>query len=753
MTRAQHIGKKMNRTILFIAALAATVSVGAADNSAMERTVDSLMARMTLQEKIGQLNFGGVGTPRVVGTAMGQDEAIAAGLVSAVGGSDPTAAYNAQRVAAESGRLPLLIGLDVIHGYYTQFPVPLGSASSWNLPLIERSARIAAEEASAFGVNWTFSPMVDICRDPRWGRIMEGAGEDPYLGAAIARAMVRGYQGDDLSDPSTIMACTKHVALYGASEAGRDYNTVSMDDVTMHNYYLPPYKAAFDEGAGSGMSSFNVINGIPATGNRHILTDILRGLWGWDGFIVSDANSVAEMTEHGLGDGQHVAELGVTAGCDMDLGSSHYVCALQRAVEEGRVAPDVIDTACRRILEAKYKLGLLEDPYRYYSRNHLRDSVGSPDKRAVARRLAAESIVLLKNDGNLLPLKGVKRLVVVGPMADAVVDLLGNWSINYSLPTMHSVTEALRAALPGTKVTSARGANFTEDFSRSCYGGDVPSATLTAEAVRMAASADVIIAAVGEPAEWTGEARNRANPVLPTCQVDMLRALKATGRPVVVVLMSGRPLIIPEIDKEFPAILQAWHGGTMAAEGLADLLTGKVCPSGKLTSTWPRSVGQIPLYYNHLNSGRPYGDFWATTKYIDMPNDPLYPFGYGLSYNTYEYGKLSADRLAAAGEDDIIKVSVDVTNRGNHTGRETVQLYIADPVASISRPVAELKDFRQVELAPGATATVTFSLDTSKLKFYNADGVYDWEPGEFRIMVGPSSDPAVLQTLSVDWQK
>ena len=743
----------MKKSLILIAALAASVAAGAAVDPAMSRKVDSIMSRMTLKEKIGQLNFGGVGTPRVVGTAMGQDEAIAAGLVGAVGGSDPEAAYSAQRVAIEAGRPPLLIGLDVIHGYYTGFPTPLGLASSWNMPLIEHTARIAAEEATAFGVNWNFSPMVDICRDPRWGRIMEGAGEDPYLGSEVARAMVRGYQGDDLSDPSTLMACTKHVALYGASEAGRDYNTVCMDDVTMHNYYLPPYKAAFDEGAGSGMSSFNVINGIPATGNRHMLTEILREMWGWDGFIVSDANSVAEMTEHGLGDGQTVAELGVTAGCDMDLGSSHYVLALERAVEEGRVPQEVIDTACRRVLLAKCKLGLFDDPYRYNHRNHLRDSVGSPDKLAFAQQAAAASVVLLKNDGELLPLKKAKSIAVVGPMADEAGDLLGGWSLGYSRPIMHSLTEALRAALPKTKVTSARGANFTEDFSRSHQGGERPSAELTAEAVKMAKDADIIIAAVGEPSAWTGEANNRANPVLPASQVDMLRALKATGKPVVVVLMSGRPLIIPEIDEEFPAILQAWHGGTMAAEGLTDVLTGKVCPSGKLTSTWPRAVGQIPLYYNHLNTGRPYGDFWATTKYGDMTNDPLYPFGYGLSYNTYEYGTVSADKTSASGDDDSINISVDVTNRGKYTGRETVQLYIADPVASIARPVAELKDFQQVELAPGQTETVTFKVDTSKLKYYNADGVYGWEPGEFRIMVGPSSDKSVLQTLSVDWKK
>lgn len=744
----------MKKQAISILALAATAVAGASSDPAMDRAVDSLMRNMSIGEKIGQLNFGGVGTPRVVGTALGQDEAIAAGLVSAVGGSDPKASYDAMQVAVESSRVPLLIGLDVIHGYWTHFPVPLASASSWNLPLIERSARVAAEEASAFGISWTFSPMVDICRDPRWGRIMEGAGEDPYLGSEIARAMVRGYQGDDLSDPTTIMACTKHFALYGGAEGGRDYNTVSMDDVTMHNYYLPPYKAAFDEGAGSGMSSFNVVNGVPATGNRRMLTDLLRGQWGWDGFIVSDANSVAEMTEHGLGDGQTVAELGVYAGCDMDLGSSHYVLALERAVSEGRLQEDVIDTACRRILEAKYKLGLLDDPYRYHRRGHARDSVGCPEHLAVAQRLAAESVVLLKNDEPLLPISGkVKRIAVVGPMAEAVGDLLGNWSLNYSIPSMHSVSQALASALPKVKVTSAPGSNFTEEPILSRQGGDVPSSELIPAAVALAANADLVIAAVGEPADWTGEARNRANPVLPACQTELLRALKATGKPVVVVLMSGRPLIIPEIDAEFPVILQAWHGGTMAAEGLADVLTGKVCPSGKLTSTWPRSVGQIPLYYNYLNTGRPYGDFWATTKYLDMTNDPLYHFGHGLSYNTYEYGPVGVDKTEASGDGDTVRVSVDVTNRGKYTGSEIVQLYIADPVASISRPVAELKDFSKVELSPGETKTVTFTIDASKLSYYNADGVYGWDPGEFRIMVGPSSEPSRLQRVSVEWKR
>lgn len=721
----------------------------------MDKFIDDLMGRMTLKERIGQLNLGGVGSPKVVGSAKGLDVAIKEGLVSSIGGFDPKAAEDAQRYAEDNMRVfvPMITGLDVVHGYYTTFPVPLGSSSSWNIPLIKESARVAAREATAFGINWTFAPMVDISRDPRWGRVAEGAGEDPYLGSCVAAAYVEGYQGDDLKDPETIMACTKHLVLYGASEAGRDYNTVSMDDVTAHNYYLPTYKAAFDAGAGSGMSSFNVVNGVPSTGNRKVMTELLRDQWGFDGFIVSDANAIAEMIEHGVGDAQTVAEMALKAGTDMDMSASLYVVCIEKAVKEGRVSEEEVNTACRRVLEAKYKLGLLEKPWLYYTNKDKRkEKILTPENLDVARRLAREAIVLLKNSENILPLKKVNKIAVVGPMGQERAELLGTWSYGMSADTMSTIVEALARELgPDTEVIYSQGSNWTEEPAIYKRGGEHPSDSLLMQAVADVADADVIIATVGEPAVWSGEAHNRTNPALPKAQVELLRAMKATGKPVVVALFSGRPLIIPEVDEEFSTILQAWHGGTMAPEAFADIITGKEAPSGKLTSTWPRNVGQIPLYYNALRTGRPYSGFWATTKYIDSTNDPLYPFGYGLSYNDYKYENLSVDKTKAKGDGDKITVSVDVTNLGTMPGKETVQLYINDPVAKISRPVLELKDFAKVELAPGETKTVKFEVTPDKLKYYDSDLVYGWDEGDFTIFVGPDSKK--LEKIAVTWSK
>jgi len=738
---------------LLCLALPSMAKVGA--DPAMDKFIDDLMSRMTLKERIGQLNLGGVGSPKVVGSAKGLDVAIKEGLVSSIGGFDPKAAEDAQRFAEDNMRVfvPMITGLDVVHGYYTTFPIPLGSASSWNLPLLEESARVAAREATAFGINWTFAPMVDISRDPRWGRVAEGAGEDPYLGSQIAAAMVHGYQGDDLTDPETIMACTKHLVLYGASEAGRDYNTVSMDDVTAYNYFLPTYKAAFDAGAGSGMTSFNVVNGVPTTGNRKVMTELLRDRWGFDGFIVSDANAIAEMIEHGVGDAQMVAEMALKAGTDMDMSSSLYVVCLEKAVAEGRVSEEEIDTACRRVLEAKYKLGLLHKPWLYYTnKNRRKEIILSPENLDVARRLARESIVLLKNSDKTLPLKEVNKIAVVGPMGQERGELLGTWSYGMSADTMSTIVEALaREVGPGTEVVYSQGSNWTEEPAIYKQGGKHPSDSLLMQAVNDVADADIIIATVGEPAMWSGEAHNRTNPSLPQAQMNLLRAMKATGKPVVVALFSGRPLIIPEVEEEFSTILQAWHGGTMAPEAFVDIVTGKEAPSGKLTSTWPRNVGQIPLYYNALRTGRPYSKFWATTKYIDSTNDPLYPFGYGLSYNDYEYSDVRADKLQAKGDKDIIRVSVDVTNRGTMPGKEVVQLYINDPIAKISRPVLELKDFAKVSLVPGETKTVSFDVTTDKLKYYNPDLKYDWDEGEFAIFVGPNSQK--LEKLIVNWRK
>lgn len=742
-------------TFLFIILVTLHDSVGQSmADEQMDRFISSLMKRMTLEEKIGQLNLGGVGNPKVVGSAIGLDEAIKNGLVGAIGGSDPKAAEDAQRFAVENSRLkiPLITGLDVVHGYYTIFPIPLASACSWNIPLIERSARIAADEASSFGINWTFAPMVDICRDPRWGRIAEGAGEDPFLGSLIGQAMVRGFQGNDLTKNNTILACVKHFALYGASEAGRDYNTVSMDLVTMYNYFFPPYKAAFDVGAGSGMSSFNVINGIPATGNKWLLTDLLRNEWKFKGFMVSDANSVAEMGAHGMGDIQTIAELAMNAGLDMDMSSSLFVLCLKKALKEKHVSIKQIDTACRRILEAKYKLGLFDDPFRYLNNKQSQAQVLSVENRDVARRLATESIVLLKNSENLLPIRNCKEVAVVGPLGDVRGELLGTWAYSYSKDKMNSVYGALREALSGKcEVTYSQGANYIEDHC--IYDGkfSVPTDSLIQHAIEKTRNADVIIATVGEPASWSGEAKSRVNPSLPDCQKKMLRELKKTGKPIVVVILSGRPLVLTEENDEYSTMIEAWHGGTMAGEALSDIITGKVCPSGKTTVTFPRHLGQIPIYYNCLNTGRPYSDFWATTKYIDCSNEPLFPFGYGLSYNKYIYGKASLNKTEAKGEKDSVVIQVDILNSGKYNGQEIVQLYINDPVASISRPVMELKDFKKINLAPGETKTITFTLTTEQLKFYNQALKYDWEGGEFNIFVGPNSRD--LQKLTVMWEK
>ncbi len=745
--------RNLTAAALSVAALLAVAKPGT--DPQMDKFIDDLMGRMTLKERIGQLNLGGVGSPKVVGSAKGLDVAIKEGLVSSIGGFDPKAAEDAQRFAEDNMRvfIPMITGLDVVHGYYTTFPIPLGSSSSWNLPLLEESARVAAREASAFGINWTFAPMVDISRDPRWGRVAEGAGEDPYLGSLVAQAMVRGYQGDDLQDPQSIMACTKHLVLYGASEAGRDYNTVSMDDVTAYNYYLPTYKAAFDAGAGSGMTSFNVVNGIPSTGNRKVMTDPIRDQWGFDGFIVSDANAIAEMIEHGVGDPQTVAEMALKAGTDMDMSASLYVACLEKSVAEGRVSEKEINTACRRVLEAKYKLGLFKDPWLYYTNKDKRqETILSPENLDVARRLARESIVLLKNSDKTLPLKPAKKIAVVGPLGQERGELLGTWSYGMSADTMSTIVEALQREVgPGTEVIFSQGSNWTEAPAIYKQGGKHPSDSLLMQAVADVADADVIIATVGEPAIWSGEAHNLTNPTLAEAQMNLLKAMKATGKPVVVVLMSGRPLIIPEIDEEFNTILQAWHGGTMAPEALADILTGKEAPSAKLTSTWPRNVGQIPLYYNALRTGRPYSGFWATTKYIDSTNDPLYPFGYGLSYNDYKYENLRADKLEAKGDNDKIRVTVDVTNLGTMPGKEIVQLYINDPVAKISRPMIELKDFAKVELAPGETKQVSFDVTADKLKYYDSELNYGWDEGDFIIFVGPDSKR--IEKLNVKWTK
>ncbi|MDD5870332.1 MAG: beta-glucosidase BglX [Bacteroidales bacterium] len=755
--------KHLKRLLTVVAAVgtSALSAFAQVDEAKMNKFVDDLMAKMTVAEKIGQLNLGAAGCPIVVNSPIGLEEAAAQGYISACGGAN----MDLQRIAVEKSRLgiPILFGFDVIHGLSTTFPIPLAMSTSWNMPLIERTAQIAAKEACAFGICWTWSPMVDIARDPRWGRIAEGAGEDPYLGSCIARAMVHGYQGDDLSSDTTLLACFKHYALYGAAEGGRDYNTVDMSRWYMHNFYLPPYKAAVEAGCATGMSSFNVVDGVPATGNSYLLDEVLRRQWGFKGFVVSDAFSIAEIAFHRASDPEGAAQLAISAGLDMDLASSHYTKYLAKLLDEKKITMEMIDRSVRRILEAKYRLGLFDDPYRYLKQKSdpARQACFLCDEHvAVARRMAGESIVLLKNDGGLLPLSDKhKRIAVVGPIGRMPEQLFGTWSALPDGRKSVSVAEALRRAVgDGCTVTYAQGCLDTEGYG-DYYNvdGTEQSAEMIAEAVASAKDADVVVACVGEPSGWSGEVNSRVYIGLPPSQKALLKALKATGKPVIVLVMSGRPLVLTDEDATFPAIVEAWHGGTSAADGIADVLTGKVNPSAKLTTTFPRYKGQVPIHYNHLHTGRAIGEYenpGAVSKYIDIPlenNTPLYPFGYGLSYNTYAYSNLRVDKTSAKGENDAIVVSIDVTNQGERSGKEIVQLYVTDLIASTSRPILELKGFEKLEFNPGETKTVSFTVTTEQLKFYNSDLKYDWEPGDFELAIAPNSRD--LNKVKIHWEK
>ena len=721
----------------------------------MKSFIDGLMAKMTLKEKIGQLNLPVTGE---IVTGAAKSSGIAEKIENGqVGGlfnlKGVKAIKQVQELAVKRSRLkiPLIFGMDVIHGYETVFPIPLAMSCTWDMDAIEKSARIAATEASADGICWTFSPMVDICRDPRWGRMSEGNGEDPYLGSEIAKAMIRGYQGDDLGLNNTVMACVKHFALYGAAEAGRDYNTVDMSRWRMFNYYFPPYEAAAKAGAGSFMTSFNVVDGIPASGNRWLLTDVLRKRWGWDGFVVTDYTAIAEMTNHGMGDLKQVSALALNAGTDMDMVADGYIGTLEESVKEGKVSVGAIDAACRRVLEAKYKLGLFDDPYRYLDEKRAKKEVYNEQHRQEARRIAAESFVLLKNDGGILPLAKKGRVAVIGPMGNTRANMPGTWSVAAAFEKYKSLYEAIRDNLKGkADVVYAKGCNITADSvleaNGSMFGREIrdprPAAVILDEALATVANADVIIAAIGETSEMSGECSSRSDISLPETQRTMLEALKKTGKPIVLVNFSGRATVMTWETERFPSILNVWFGGSEAGDAICDVLFGDQVPGGKLSFTMPKSVGQIPIYYNHLNTGRPLGDNkWFTkfkSNYLDIDNEPLFPFGYGLSYTTFSYGKprISAQTMDAQGK---LTVSVDVTNTGSRDADETVQMYIRDMVGSVSRPVEELRGFKRVRLAKGETKTVSFDITAETLKFYNSDLEYVCEPGDFQVMVGPNS--------------
>ena len=761
----------MKNFILLIACLLVGYSTSAQSGPAKDIKMDSfvsgLMAKMTLEEKLGQLNLpvaGDISTGQAASSNIAQK--IKDGKVGGLFNISSVAKIrDVQKIAVEQSRLkiPMIFGMDVIHGYKTVFPLPIGLSCTWDMGLIEKSARIAAIEASADGICWTFSPMVDIARDPRWGRISEGSGEDPYLGAQIAKAMVKGYQGDDLTKPNTIMSCVKHFALYGAVESGREYNTVDMSPNRMYNEYFEPYKAAVEAGSGSLMTSFNDINGIPATANRWLVDNVLRKQWGFKGFVVTDYTAVNELINHGLGDLKQVSALALHAGIDMDMVSEGLPGTLKQSLTEGKVTLREIDQACRRILEAKYKLGLFDDPYRYCNENRSGD-IFTAENRQQSRAIAAQSFVLLKNDEQLLPLKMKGTVALIGPLADNRENMTGTWCVAADFKKCISLMDGLKAAVGNNvKIVTARGTNVVNDqaldarisiFGKPTHFDQRLQSEMVAEAVEVAKNADVVVAALGESAEFAGESSCRSDINLPENQRELLKALIATGKPVVMVLFTGRPLSLTWEDKNVPAILNVWFAGSEAGDAIADVLFGKVNPSGKLTTTFPQNVGQVPLYYNHKNTGRPLpeGKWFQKflSNYLDVSNDPLYPFGYGLSYTKFEYGDLKLSGSRAKGNQSVT-ATITLTNSGKFDGSEVVQLYIHDLVASITRPVKELKGFQKIALKSGESKQVTFTITPADLKFYNNDLKYDWEPGDFEIMVGGNSKD--VKMAKVNWEK
>tara|TARA_R110000868_G_scaffold107275_2_gene293494 strand:+ start:8590 stop:10887 length:2298 start_codon:yes stop_codon:yes gene_type:complete len=719
--------------------------------------VAELMAKMTLDEKIGQLNLPTSGD---ITTGAANSSNVAKNIEDGkVGGlfniKSVQKIKEVQKIAVEKSRLkiPLLFGMDVIHGYETTFPIPLGLSCTWDMKLIERSAQIAAQEASADGINWTFSPMVDISRDPRWGRISEGSGEDPFLGSAIAKAMVNGYQGKDLSSNNTILSCVKHFALYGAPEAGRDYNTVDMSRIKMYNDYFPPYKAAIDAGVGSVMASFNEIDGIPATGNKWLMTDVLRKQWGFKGFVVTDFTGIPEMIQHGMGDLQTVSALALNAGIEMDMVGEGFLTTLKKSLDEKKVSLAQIDNAVKLILEAKYDLGLFQDPYKYCDINRAKTEIFTKDLRAEARSTAAQSLVLLKNQNQLLPLKKKGTIAVIGPLADAKENMAGTWSVATNMDKSISLVAGIKEVTGNANVLYAKGSNLDYDavfeenatmFGKTLHRDNRTTAELLAEALKIANQSDVIVAALGESAEMSGESSSRTKLEIPQAQKDLLQELLKTGKPVVLVLFTGRPLVLVQENETVPAILNTWFAGSEAGAAIADVLFGDVNPSGKLSATFPRSVGQVPIYYNQKNTGRPLGNKEGKfekfrSNYIDERNEPLYPFGFGLSYTTFNYSnlKISSSKMNF---NDTVKVSVDVTNSGNYDGKEVVQLYIRDLVGSVTRPIKELKGFQKIFLKKGETQTVTFEIAEETLKFYNSELQFAAEPGAFEAFVGTNSD-------------
>jgi len=765
-------------SLLIVVICFAFLRINAQTDKQMNSFLDKLMSQMTLEEKIGQLNLPVssffIAGERKEGQLNPMEQRIAKGEIGGLFGMKGAKQIRAlQQVAVEKSRLhiPLLFGLDVIHGYETTFPIPLALSTSWNMDLIEREAKTAAIEASSDGISWVFSPMVDICRDARWGRIAEGAGEDPYLGGEIAKALVRGYQGkeNDFTQEGTVMACVKHYALYGGAEAGRDYNTVEMSRQGMMNGFMEPYREACKQGAGSYMASFNEFEGIPATANKYLLDDILRKQWGFKGFIVSDYTGIPEMISHGIGDLQTVSASALDAGIDMDMVSEGFTKTLKQSLAEEKITKTHIDQACRRILEAKYRLGLFSDPYKYCNEEKASKVLFSTENRQVSRVTADECQVLLKNENDLLPLKKNGRIAVIGPLGDAAGDMPGSWAATGKGDLSVSLYQGIKKAIGSNGVVAyAKGSDLVADSLletklNGTMGFIIPGMKvkkvhdrkpqeLLDEALAIAGNADVIIAALGENANMNGEGASRSIPDIPEPQKELLKSLVATGKPVVLVLFTGRPLILSWEDQNVPAILNAWFPGSEAGTSIAGILFGDVNPSGKLTTSFPRNAGQMPIYYNHKNTGRPHGDFENYSRfrsnYIDVINAPLYPFGYGLSYTKFDYGDitLSAEKMPMTG---TVTAKITVTNSGTMDGNEIVQLYIRDVYSTSTRPVKELKGFKKISLKAGESKEAAFILSAEDLKYYNHDLAYVCEPGDFEIMIGPNSRDVKKTKLTV----
>ena len=736
---------------ILLSLVLAGLGINISAQKSIDQKVTELMAKMTLEEKIGQLNqynddITATGPVTKDADKAGQVRAGKLGSILNAIGVKNTKNWQDQAMQSRL-KIPLLFGQDVIHGFRTTFPIPLGETATWDMNLIEKSARIAATEASAYGIHWTFAPMVDIGRDPRWGRVMEGAGEDTYLGTLVGKARVKGFQGNGLGNKDAVMACAKHFAAYGAAVGGRDYNSVDMSLRQLHETYLPPFKAVSDIGVATFMNSFNDINGIPATGNKYIQRDLLKGAWNFQGFVVSDWGSIGEMIPHGFAkDNKDAALKAIIAGSDMDMESRSYTNHLAELVKEGKVDIQFIDDAVRRILTKKYELGLFDDPYRFINEKREKEQANNPEHRKFAREIGAKSIVLLKNENQLLPLSPTtKKVAIIGPFAKATVENHGFWSIAFPDDSQRIVTQ-----FDGIKAQLDKNSELL--YAQGCNANDNDK-SLFAEAVETAKKADVVIMTLGEGHAMSGEAKSRSNIHFSGVQEDLLKEIAKTGKPIILMINAGRPLVFDWASENIPTIVYTWWLGTEAGNSIADVLFGKINPGGKLPMTFPRNEGQIPIYYNHYNTGRPAKnntDRNYVSAYIDLDNDPAYPFGFGLSYTTFQYSDVNVSATQLKGN-QTLTASVTLTNSGNYDGEEVVQLYIRDLVGKVVRPVKELKGFQKIFLKKGESKTVSFNITPEDLKFYDDELNFDWESGEFDIMIGTNS--AQVQTKRVNWEK